>query len=262
MVLKTNDAMLEQIRAYFTNQANLKAGWILCLLDDVVTLKAEHNRLESHAGAQSLLAENYREELEARPAEQLMDGMEERITMLETELEVTLMHRGIMGNVLKYIHFVLTKTNETEGDLCNSAQLAADRIGGHVTDLEQQLTFLSQRVKGLEEEAARLCYDLISERRCSTSLRTERDALTAELTIAKQATADALHELRSAVAVIEQIKRECETNYAKPLDVCHAIYSLVLKWLTTHALQMKAPIAAPDPEQEAEQVKEQMLEDR
>ena len=37
---------------------------------------------------------------------------------------------GIQSKVLEYIHFVLKGTNEVDGDLCNSVQLAADGIAG------------------------------------------------------------------------------------------------------------------------------------
>jgi hypothetical protein len=35
---------------------------------------------------------------------------------------------GVQRKVIEYVHFVLKGTNEVDGDLCNSVQLAADRI--------------------------------------------------------------------------------------------------------------------------------------
>jgi len=106
-----------------------------------------------------------------------------------------------------------------------------------------------QKLAQALQREVHLAYSLESERRCNESLRAERDRFSAELTLAKQEKGDVLHELRSAVAVIEYYAYERHPSALRARD-----------WLTRHAQQTKAPLvdpeAAPDPELEPEHVED------
>lgn len=120
-----------------------------------------------------------------------------------------------------------------------------------IDDIEQKLSQALQREVHLQ-------YTLDSERRCANSLR-------AELTIAKQDTANALHELRSAVEVLSHYTNR--DNWRPALfasSLTHWIGAgdgpyIAQEWLTLHAQQTKAPLV--DPEAEAEQEKEAMWQE-
>ena len=94
-----------------------------------------------------------------------------------------------------------------------------------------------------------------SYERCMESLRNENIQLTAELTLAKQATADALHELRSAMIALKKVASRTYDSSTKLFEP-----NAAQAWLDLHAQQQKAPIM-PDPEAEAEQALEAQLRD-
>jgi len=54
----------------------------------------------------------------------------DEVADLRRKLERVEMRAGTQQKVLEYVHYVLKGTNEVDGDLCNSVQLAADRIAG------------------------------------------------------------------------------------------------------------------------------------
>ncbi len=55
---------------------------------------------------------------------------ENEVADLRRKLERVEMRAGTQQKVLEYVHYVIKGTNEVDGDLCNSVQLAADRIAG------------------------------------------------------------------------------------------------------------------------------------
>jgi len=162
---------------------------------------------------------------------------------------------------------------------------------------------LEQKLAQALQREVHLTYSLESERRCNESLRellritekgvnalasidkehvrridaltAERDTLVAELTLAKQETGNALHELRSAVAVIEEYANPDNWRGTYPCDYDHHEWrrqeekggaTRARDWLALHAQQTKAPLDPPvgriydgaslDPEADAERALE------
>jgi len=111
---------------------------------------------------------------------------------------------------------------------------------------------------------------LDAERRCNGSLRAERDQLkqavdflsrvAAELTIAKQETANALHEQRSAVTVIERYRDRSNWRLVQSYTawIGGNGYDPAEKWLTQQGYppSVEQWCKVLDPEAEAEQALE------
>lgn len=65
-------------------------------------------------------------------------SLRKRVEELEADNERLLMSAGTRLKIMEYVHFVLAGTNEVEGDLGNSVQLAADRVAERIEQARRE----------------------------------------------------------------------------------------------------------------------------
>ena len=83
----------------------------------------------------------------------------ERVAELEATNARLSDSRGIVGNVLRYVLFALTRSNEVKADLCDDVQMAADGAVERIAALEAERDAALAEVARLREalgEAAAL----------------------------------------------------------------------------------------------------------
>lgn len=80
-----------------------------------------------------------------------VERLERRLEDATNEVEVLKDHRGIIGNVLKYVHFVLCGTDEIKSDRCDEIQNAADAVMSEIAELRDENSRLKTRLKELME---------------------------------------------------------------------------------------------------------------
>lgn len=78
-----------------------------------------------------------------------------RIAALEADNARSNDSRGIVGNVLRYVLFALTRSNEVRADLCDDVQMAADAAVARISELETAVTAIVEEFEDVIQEADR-----------------------------------------------------------------------------------------------------------